>query len=146
MKTIFFISLLTLSMGSFAQGLSCMDKLLPSGRFSGAHLLAKTEWNDPGKEALDQESALTAFHALINNKLLCSHNEVTIKIHPTCQTFQPDIPKSTVCYLFTNIGYFFISRDMGRNVNFTFSRDKRFQEPESRKKSTALLKTSTILN
>jgi hypothetical protein len=128
MELILIFIFMVLSLPLFAQSIPCQDKLLLYNRTSGAHLLTKNEWNDGGKDALDSDSALSAFRTLIINKLMCLESEITVKIAPACQTFLVDIPQSTTCYLFTSLGYFFISKDMGRNVNFVFSKDKRFPE------------------
>jgi len=123
------IGLLGLSFSSLvlAQELTCLDKLLPFNRHSGLHQVTNDEWSD-GKETLDSESAANAIKFLTNSKLLCKTNEVTIKVQPICTATIADLPQSNTCFTFTNIGYFVISRDNVRNINFIFSRDKRFQD------------------
>ena len=113
------------SFGAFAQELTCLDKLLPYSRFSGLHHLSREEWND-GKDYLDTDNSRLALNSLVGGKLFCRTGEVLIKISPVCQTLLPDLPQSNVCYIHTNLGYFVLSRDSGRNVNFIFSKDRRF--------------------
>lgn len=125
--TILFIVFI-LHASAFAQELTCLDKLLPFSRHSGMHQLAKEEWND-GKEGLDAESAKAALTSLTNSKLLCKPNEIAIKVFPVCSSIIADLTQSNTCFVYTNVGYFVISRDNGRNVNFIFSKDKRFSEP-----------------
>lgn len=125
--TILFIVFI-LHASAFAQELTCLDKLLPFSRHSGMHQLAKEEWYD-GKEGLDAESAKAALTFLTNSKLLCKPNEIAIKVFPVCSSIIADLTQSNTCFVYTNVGYFVISRDNGRNVNFIFSKDKRFSEP-----------------
>lgn len=112
---------------SFAQELTCMDKLLPYNRHSGLHQVTKDEWTD-GKNTLDPEIVRTAVTFLTNSKLLCRQGEVVIRVHPVCNQAIADIPQSNTCFVFTNLGYFVVSRDNGTNVNFIFSKDRRFSE------------------
>lgn len=119
----------TLSATAFAQEMTCLDKLLPFNRYSGLHQLVKEEWTD-AKEGLDAESARTAVTFLANSKLLCKTNEMVIKIDPVCTQTVADLPQSVSCFIFTNLGYFVATRDLGRNVNFIFSKDRRFAEPK----------------
>lgn len=115
----------TLSLSVFAQEMTCLDKLLPYNKHSGLHLVTRDEWND-GKEFLDAEGTKSALSYLTNSKLLCKSGEVVIKVSPVCSPVLPDITQSNTCFVFTNLGYFIASRDNGRNVNFIFSKDKRF--------------------
>lgn len=111
-----------------AQSLTCLNKLLPYNKHSGLHQLTRDEWNDE-KEQLDAEGARSALTFLVNSRLLCKTGEVIIKIAPHCGTLLPDVPQSQNCFVFTNLGYFILSKDNGRNVNFIFSKDRRFSEP-----------------
>ena len=111
-----------------AEDLTCIDKLLPFSRHSGLHQMTKDDWSD-SRDILDSETASLALHALVERKLLCKKGEVEVKLQPSCQTFHADIPQSNVCYLFTNLGYFILSKDSGKNINFIFSKDKRFSSP-----------------
>ena len=126
-KMIFSLFIACLSLSSFAQELTCLDKLLPFNRHSGLHQVLRDEWTD-GKEALDAEGAESALKFLTNSKLMCRTGEVTIKLSPFCSQSIADLPQSNTCFIFTNLGYFVLSRDNVRNVNFIFSRDKRFSE------------------
>lgn len=119
---------LTLGLSVEAQSLTCLNKLLPYNKHSGLHQLTRDEWNDE-KEQLDAEGARSALTFLVNSRLLCKSGEVVIKIAPHCGVLLPDIPQSQSCFIFTNLGYFIVSKDNGRNVNFIFSKDKRFSEP-----------------
>lgn len=119
------ISLVSLS--AFAQELTCLDKLLPFSRHSGLHMLTKEEWTDT-TNGLNPENAKIAFETLLNRKLMCRTNEVTIAIQPVCTQILADMTQSNVCYLHTNVGYFVLSRDNVKNVNFIFSRDKLFSD------------------
>lgn len=116
-----------ISLSTFAQEITCLEKLLPYNRYSGVHQVTKDEWTD-GKEVLDVEGARTALMFLTNSKLLCRQNEITIKVAPVCGQQLADLPQSNSCFVFTNLGYFIISRDFGRNTNFIFSKDKKFSE------------------
>lgn len=126
-----YLSLILLAMlyttVSFAQEINCVDKLLPYNRYSGLHQLTKDEWTD-GKELLDAEGVKTAVTFLTNSKLLCKTNEVVIKVFPVCALTIADLPQSNSCFVFTNVGYFVVTRDTGRNTNFIFTKDKRFSE------------------
>lgn len=106
---------------------TCLDKLLPANRYSGLHQLVRDEWND-GKEILDAESARNAVNFLTNSKLLCDPKDVIIKLEAECTPLVRDIPQSQTCFVFTNVGYFVLNRDSGRNINFIFSKDKTFSE------------------
>jgi hypothetical protein len=112
-----------------SQEMTCLDKLLPNGRHSGLHHVTKDEWYD-GKEALDIEGAKNSLTFLTNSKLLCRKDEVVIKVFPVCSIIIPDLIQSNTCFVYTNVGFFVISRDNARNTNFIFSRDKRFSEPK----------------
>lgn len=127
-KLLILITFLVLHASAFAQTMTCIDKLMPYNRYSGLHQLTKDEWND-NKESLDAEGAKVALLTLVNVKLLCKPNEVTIKVFPVCTTIIADLTQSTSCFAYTNLGYFVISRDNGKNVNFIFSKDKRFSDP-----------------
>lgn len=126
-KLLILITFLVLHASAFAQTMTCMDKLMPYGKHSGLHQLTKDEWND-GKEFLDAEGAKVALLTLVNVKLLCKPNEVSIKVMPICSTIIADLTQSTTCFTYTNLGFFVLSRDNGRNVNFIFSKDKRFSD------------------
>jgi hypothetical protein len=126
-----FIVILAFSFMSFAamaQQINCLDKLLPFSRHSGLHHLAKEEWSD-GRDTLTPENVKIALRALVTSKLFCKPEEVTIKIDPVCQHLSADISESNACYVYTNVGYFFVTRDNGKNTNFIFSKDKRFASP-----------------
>lgn len=127
MKKIIGLLILFTSLQSMAQELTCIDKLLPFNRHSGLHMVTRDEWND-GKEGIDAEGAKSAITFLINSKLLCKTGEVVIKILPVCAQTLADQPQSNTCFAYTNVGYFIVSRDNGRNVNLIFSKDKRFGE------------------
>lgn len=118
----------TLNLSAFAQEMTCLDKLLPYNKHSGLHLITRDEWND-GKEMLDSEGAKNVLAFLTNSRLLCKNHEVVIKVSPVCTPILPDLTQSNTCFIFTNLGYFIATRDNGRNVNFIFSKDKRFAEP-----------------
>lgn len=115
------------SVSAFAQELTCLDKLLPFNRYSGSHLLTKEEWTD-NKDTLDAESAQAALRSLVGSKLLCKQDEVLVRIAPVCHTVVADITQSNACFVYTNVGYFFITKDSGKNTNFVFSKDKRYSE------------------
>ncbi len=115
------------TVSAFAQEITCIDKLLPFNRYSGSHLLTKEEWND-NKDTLDAESAQAALRSLVGSKLLCRQDEVLLRIAPVCHLTIADVAQSNVCFVYTNLGYFFISKDNGKNTNFIFSKDKRYNE------------------
>lgn len=118
---------LLFSLTTQAQSLTCLNKLLPYNKHSGLHQLTREEWNDE-KESLDPEAARSALNFLITSRLLCKSSEVVIKVQPTCAPLLADFVQSQSCFVFTNLGYFILSKDNGRNVNFIFSKDKRFAE------------------
>ena len=126
-KALIKIVFLLFSTSVLAQEITCLDKLLPYSRHSGLHQISKEEWNYDN-EPLDGAGAMLAFKALVIGKLLCVPGEVKVKVDPICQPVIKDITQSNVCFLFTNIGYFFVTRDNGKNTNFIFSRDKKFSE------------------
>lgn len=125
------VILFLLSLSAFAQEMTCQDKLLPQNRFSGVHIVSREEYND-GKDVFDADGAKSAWSFLVNSKLLCKKNEVVIKVQPICSTIMADLPQSQTCFLYTNLGYFIVSRDNSRNVSFIFGRDKRFADPADR--------------
>ena len=127
MKSVWFgILFLLFSTAGFAQ-VTCLDKLLPASRYSGLHHVTRDEWQD-GKEVLDIEGARAALHFLTNSKLLCNPKDVVIKVEPECTSIIKDIPQSNTCFIFTNVGYFVLNRDSGRNLNYIFTKDKSFSE------------------
>jgi hypothetical protein len=127
MKKLITLFFTVFSFHLFAQEMTCLEKLLPNNRHSGVHQVSREEWADD-KEILDVESAKAALNFLTQSKLLCRSHEITVKVGPTCSQISADLTQSQACFAFTNLGYFFISRDMGRNTNFIFSKDKRFAE------------------
>ena len=127
MKQIFGLLFILLSVSAYAQELTCLDKLLPYNRYSGAHIVMKDEWTD-GKETFDADSMKNAMNFLVNSKLLCKTGEVVIKVFPVCALTIADLPQSNTCFAFTNLGYFVASRDNFRNISFIFSKDKKFSE------------------
>lgn len=129
MKQIIGLLFLLSSLSSFAQELTCLDKLLPYNRHSGLHLVTRDEWTD-GKETFDADSMKGAMTFLVNSKLLCKTGEVVIKVLPVCSQTIADLPQSITCFAFTNVGYFVSSRDNSRNVSLIFSKDKRFSEQQ----------------
>ncbi len=127
-KALIAFIIFTLNLSAFAQEMTCLDKLLPYNKHSGLHLITRDEWND-GKEMLDSEGAKNVLAYLTNSRLLCKSHEVVIKVSPVCTPILADLIQSNTCFIFTNLGYFIATRDNGRNVNFIFSKDKRFAEP-----------------
>ncbi len=128
-KALILFTMLVLQTTAFAQEMTCLDKLLPFNRYSGLHQLVKEEWTDV-RDGLDAESAKAAVNFLVNSKLLCKTNEMVIKIDPVCTSVIADLPQSNSCFVYTNLGYFTATRDTGRNVNFIFTKDKRFADPK----------------
>lgn len=127
MKTSFILLSLFFSIASFAQEMTCLDKLLPFNRYSGLHQVTKDEWSD-SRDVFDAETAKNVMTFLTNSKLLCRQGEVVIKVQAECSTTVPDLAQSYSCFIFTNVGYFVITRDNSRNFNFIFSKDKRFSD------------------
>jgi hypothetical protein len=127
MKTSFALLALFVSVSAFAQEMTCLDKLLPFNRFSGLHHVSRDEWYD-GKETLSPEGVRAGVAFLTNVKLLCRNDEVVIRVEPVCTAIVPDLPQSNTCFVFTNVGYFVVSRDNNRNTNFIFSRERRFRD------------------
>ncbi len=126
MKTFIALFLFLVSLSAIAQEMTCINRLLPLNRHSGLHMVTRDEWND-GKEAVDPENVQVVLKFLVNSKLLCRDGELQIRTVPVCGQTVADLPQSNTCFVFTNLGYFIVSRDNGRNVNFIFSRDKRFE-------------------
>lgn len=127
MKRAITLVLFLVSFSSFAQEMTCLDKLLPSNRHSGVHQVTRDEWSDP-RDLFDEETTKNVVRFLTNSKLLCRQGDVVIKIQPECSSTVADIPQSFSCFVFTNLGYFTVTRDNARNFNFIFSKDKRFSE------------------
>lgn len=90
--------------------------------------MSKEEWQD-SKEMLDSESAMRAVMILTERKLMCRSEEVTIKLPGKCQVVIPELNQSNVCYVFTNLGYFVVSKDNGKNTSFIFHKDRTFSNP-----------------
>ena len=111
-----------------AQELTCLDKLLPNNRYSGIHQVMKEEWSDDSTE-LNNINAKTVLQYLLRSKLFCKDQEYKIAIEPFCTKLSADIQKSNTCFAYTSIGYFVFTRDLGKNTNFIFSRDKTYAEP-----------------
>lgn len=107
-----------------AQEITCLDKLLPNSRYSGLHHLNKEDWSDRSP-VFNPEVVKLAFKALTEVKLLCKSGEIFMTIDPVCQPLLADVPESHNCFLSTNLGHFFVSRDAGKNINFIFNKDKR---------------------
>ncbi|HXH29964.1 MAG TPA: hypothetical protein VNJ01_04060 [Bacteriovoracaceae bacterium] len=122
--SIFCIVLFT-SLSSYAQEMTCLEKLLTYSRFSGFHQLSRDEWTDT-TDQLTVSSAKAALNSLLGSKLLCDNTEVVIKSMAACNLLVADVPQSNVCHIYTNLGYFVVSKDNGRNINFIFSKDSRF--------------------
>lgn len=131
MKTLMIVALSMLTTAAFAQDITCLDKLMPSSRFSGLHQLTKEEWAESAEILLDADSSKLAIKALTESKLFCKSTEIAIKMEPVCAYTIQDIPQSLTCFVFTNLGYFTISKDNGKNTNFIFSKDKKFNESQS---------------
>lgn len=127
MKISFILMTIFFSLSGIAQEMTCIDKLLPYNRHSGLHQVTPDEWRDT-RDVFDAETVKSALAFLTNSKLLCRNGEIAIKFQPECMTMIPDLPQSQSCFVFTNLGYFTITRDNARNLNFIFSKDKRFSE------------------
>lgn len=132
MLKVFLIMAMSLfAFASFAQDITCLDKLMPTSRFSGFHQLTKEDWQESAELQLDTESAKLAIKTLTQSKLFCKADEVKIKLEPVCTQTMADLPQSHSCFVFTNLGYFVITKDGGKNTNFIFSKDKKFAEPKN---------------
>ncbi len=131
MKIFALIALSLFALSALAQDIACLDKLMPNSRSSGLHQLSKEEWNDSINIELDGESSKLAIKTLTQSKLFCKIDEVKIKLEPVCTQTVADLPQSLSCFVFTNIGYFTVTRDAGKNTNFIFSKDKRFADPKN---------------
>ncbi len=129
MKKLILLLTLTASFSSIATEINCLDKLLPVQRTSGVHQLSREEWED-GRDVFDAEGAKASLSYLVNSKLLCRQNEVVIKVEPTCSQIAADIQQSFSCFVFTNLGYFIITRDISRTNNFIFTKNKSHSESE----------------
>lgn len=131
MKAIVIIAMSMLGTAALAQDITCLDKLMPTSRFSGLHQLTKEEWSESAELLLDAESSKLAIKTLTQSKLFCKADEVKIRLEPVCAQTIADLPQSLTCFVFTNIGYFTISRDAGKGTNFIFSKDKKFADPKN---------------
>jgi hypothetical protein len=127
MKTLTGLFFLIMSLSSVAQEMSCLDKLLPYNKFSGSHVLNRDEWPE-SREALDPEISKRALTYLISSKLLCKQDAVSIKLEPVCSLIDMNQVQSQSCFIYTNVGFFVLNRDNGRNINLIFNRDKRFSD------------------
>ncbi len=125
MKSCFILLTLTFSLELLAQEMTCLDKLLPFNRYSGLHQVTKEEWTD-NRDDFDPESAKSALNFLVNSKLFCRQNEMSIATGPDCTSIVAGVPQSTICFVFTNLGHFTITRDQVRNFNFIFTRDRQY--------------------
>ncbi len=127
MKTSVMLCALFASLTAFSQEITCLDKLLPFNRYSGLHQVDRDEWYD-GRETLEPEGVSKGVAYLTKSKLLCKADEVVITVAPVCSVLVSDLPQSNTCFVYTNLGYFVVSRDNNRNMNFIFSRDRRFRD------------------
>ncbi len=127
MKTSVMLFALFVSLSAFSREITCLDKLLPFNRYSGLHHVDRDEWYD-GQETLEPEGVSKGIAFLTNVKLLCKSEEVVVTVAPVCSVLIPELPQSNSCFVFTNVGYFVVSRDNNRNMNFIFSRDRRFKD------------------
>lgn len=130
MKALMIIAMTVFATAAFAQDITCLDKLMPTSRYSGLHQLTKEEWQESAELLLDTESAKLAIKTLTQSKLFCKPDEVIIRTEPVCSVIVADLPQSLTCFVFTNIGYFTISKDNGKSTNFVFSKDKKFADPK----------------
>ncbi|GEM_PF-1377345 len=131
MKVLIIIAMTVLATTAFAQDITCLDKLMPTSRFSGLHQLSKEEWQESAELSLDTESAKLAIKTLTQSKLFCKPTEVVLRMEPVCALTIADLPQSLTCFVFTNLGYFTITRDNGKSTNFIFSKDKKFADPKT---------------
>lgn len=123
MKLFLALILSALSFSVIAQEMTCLDKLLPYNRHSGVHMLTREQCSGC-VDVLNKDSAKMALKTLLNSRLFCNESDVTLTLDPICDFVSRDIPESNVCYLKTNLGYFFISKDYARNFTFIFTRNK----------------------
>ena len=127
MKNILIISMLAIfSSVSFAS--ECMDRLTNNNmRDSLTISLDIDEINDRyfGRDYL--ASAIHYIKAALEIKG-CSRDEINFgrgalgRSKSRCQFLAPGIPTSLSCYVETNLGYFFVTRDLGTKVHMTYSR------------------------
>jgi hypothetical protein len=116
--------LVLVSSSAFAQEMTCLDKLLPFNRHSGVHQITKEQCS-VCSDTLDSAGARKALNSLIISRLFCRENEVQLTMEPMCDVVSADIPDSNVCYVKTNLGHFFITKDRARNFNIIFSKSAR---------------------
>ncbi len=123
MKLILVLVLSIFPFALLAQGLTCLDKLLPFNRHSGVHILTR-EHCSGCMDTLTKDSAKFALKILLNSRLFCHEGDVTLSMEPVCELVSRDLPESSVCFVKTNLGYFFISKDYAKNFNVIFTREK----------------------
>lgn len=111
-------------MSSWAQ-LRCIDKLLPIPRPSAPHQLSQGEWRSGTGERISTEDAYRAVFDLVFAKFLCRENEIAINPTAICSEPDPTIPELSSCYINSSLGYFVITQDTAKNVNFIFHRVRR---------------------
>ncbi len=123
MKLIFTLILSAFSFSVMAQEMTCLDKLLPFNRHSGVHMLTREQCSGCS-DVLNKDSAKKALKTLLNSRLFCNESDVTLSLDPVCELVSRDLPDSNICFIKTNLGYFFVSKDYARNFNFIFTREK----------------------
>ncbi len=123
MKLYFTLIVSAFSFSVMAQGLTCLDKLLPFNRHSGVHMLTREQCSTCA-DVLTKDSAKLALKTLLNSRLFCSETDVILSMDPVCDLVARDLPDSQICFVKTNLGHFFISKDYARNFNFIFTREK----------------------
>lgn len=120
--------LLAVSEFSSASETRCIDRLTDAySTDSMSHTINLNDINirDYGNDHL-------AFSIKIVRELLnevgCSGNDINFgrssrgRSHSRCHQVLRGVPSSRVCYVESNLGYFFLTRDMLTNVNITFNR------------------------
>lgn len=116
--------LVLVSSTAFAQEMTCLDKLLPFNRHSGVHQITKDQCS-VCTDTLDSAGARIALKSLVVSRLFCRESDLVLMMEPMCEVISADIPDSNTCYVKTNLGHFFITKDRARNFNFIFSKNAR---------------------
>ena len=120
--------LLAVSEFTAAEEARCINRLTDSySSDSSSHVLNLNDY-----EIRDYRNDHLAFSIRMVRELLndvgCSKNAINFgrsgsgRSHSRCEQVIRSVPSSRVCYVETNLGYFFVTRNSLTNIHITFNR------------------------
>ncbi|CAO5682742.1 MAG: hypothetical protein HEEMFOPI_01776 [Holosporales bacterium] len=127
MKKLFFISLLTCSLNTYATSFQCIQQLTNDYETSSRNFAINTD--DIENPQHDNDKLGQAF-AIIRKAIInqgCQYHDINFLKTPNgtarskCSRINPEKPYSLGCYVETNLGYFFVHWDMGQTANVIYN-------------------------